>query len=100
MALTVANALSAVYRLEAAEQARINQINKSIDSLEAYAKSVTDEDIEKFKKYGIDIYPIVAINFDELRGNLEMQKQYFDAVNSIIDKTVSFVEEYMNDARS
>lgn len=100
MAITVSEALSQVYRLEAEEKARKSQINKSISTIETYIKSLNEDSVEKFKKYGIDITPLVSINFETLKNDLDAQKEFANVVNSIIDETIKFVEEYASNVRS
>lgn len=96
MGLTVSEALASVYKLEAEEQAKRKQVLKSIDELESFVQELNESDIEEYKRYGIDILPLVCVDFNELRHNNDKRKDYVNLVNKIVDDTVRFVEEYTN----
>lgn len=94
MGITVAEALSKVYRLEAQEQARKKEILKSLDELEGFVKNLDEKDLTEYKSYGIDLMPLVSVNFNELRNDVAKRKDYVDLVNKTVDAAVKFVEEY------
>lgn len=99
MGITVSEALSLVYKLEAEERTRVKAVNKAIDSLEEYSKEISEKDVSELNKHGINIVPLISVDFEKIRNDYNAQKDYIELVNNTIQKTIDSVEEYYKTCR-
>ena len=91
---TVAEALKICYAKEAEAAAERKHIIDMINGVEEYVKTLDENTINNLKSYGIDISSLVNVDFDMLREDRAMQKDFTEVMGSLKDKLVKFVVEH------
>ena len=92
--MTVAEAVRASIQYEVEQKERDKNIAQYIDAMEAKASEISDADIEEFKRFGIDLNGLYSVDFDAIRNDKQIQRDYIELAKGIQEKLIVFVQEH------